>query len=238
MPVELDNAKAGNPRGGRRRKSRAQREADLLLIERLHLEDRKSAREIAPIISSQRPYTLSHQTISTILRKAADRWAAESAKLIKEDRDRQLKIIRLRQGQVIEQWHKSGEDAVTQRAEKVEGGSDGSGARQKTSITKEGQCKDVRYQVVALDLLKEENKILGIYAPVQTQIGGIGGGPVQTESSLDIDMSLEGLTEEQLRKIVEGDVGTTETTTSGGQPVKNGAGEGEGGGQAGKAEAD
>jgi len=154
------------------KRTRAQRAADLVIIEGLALKGATET-QIADKLSEMRPYTLSRQQIGYDLRKLAKMWAAEAVANLDEHKALALAEVRHLQRTYWDAWERSCKDAETLRQE-------GSGeAPSKIVKTSKGQAGDPRFLTGVQWCIERRCKIIGVDAPTQQEHSGPGGGPLE-----------------------------------------------------------
>jgi hypothetical protein len=150
----------------------AQRSQDLLQIERWNRRG-KTGRQITELLNAERPYQLTRQQIVHDLKKLDRMWQAEAVALIDSEKRRLLQALKDQEDQLWTAWEKSKEDATRATASKESGG--GGDAKERNSITKQGQCGDGIYMRLLLDNWDRRAKLLGLDEPTKTELSGTVG---------------------------------------------------------------
>lgn len=151
--------------------------------------------EIAIHISSIRPYSLSRQMISYEVGKMRKEWKDGAAEMMASQKETELMGLAEQERELWAAWEKSKTDATRSRVEKRDGGEGGRGGSLQ-AISKEGQNGDPAYQRLILDIRDRRAKLLGLDAPVRSEVSGPDGGPI-TNRTLPFDA---GQIEEALRQ--------------------------------------
>jgi hypothetical protein len=172
------------------KRTQAQRAADLAQTERLHLQG-KTQYEIAEIISSQRPYTLSRQQVDYDLGSLAVMWRAEAVATRDASIAKELAQIKMLQSEYWTAWESSKTERTKARQE-TDGTKDRSGKPivKKSSMEKEQRDGNPAFLQGVLSCIDRRCKLLGLDAPVKQQ-------------NLNVDLST--LTDEQLDRLDAGE---------------------------------
>jgi hypothetical protein len=173
MELETEQAPPNGRSKHTPKRSKAQRESDLLFIERLWLR-KKTHAQIAEELNKVRPYTLSRQQVAFDCKKLLDRWRKDSAEMIAAAKTRELTGLDEQERELWEAWEKSKLDAERKTVEQTDGDGEG-GKRNRASVTKEGQCGDAVYQRLILDIRDRRAKLLGLDEPTKTELSGTVG---------------------------------------------------------------
>lgn len=144
-----------------------QRRADLTFIEHWIVQGYND-RQIADKLAADRPYRISRVQVLHDRHKIEAIWKAEMISDIDTIKRQELKELARAQSEAWAAWEKSKLDAERTTKEMIEGGGDG--GRKKASMTKEGQCGDVAYLRVLLDIQERRAKILGLDAPTKQDV--------------------------------------------------------------------
>ena len=154
------------------KRSKAQREADLDRVAQLALEGKKQS-EISVILSQERPYTLTQQTISKDLRFLEKCWRKQSFETIDFAKKLQLKSIGLIKKDAWQRLQESKRPKTVskQGTKERRGGGNGSSpsAESYAWILKEDRYVDPRWHLVLLKCLEREAALLGLDAPKATE---------------------------------------------------------------------
>jgi transposase len=96
------------------------------------------------------------------------------------------------------------QDYETSKGERTETQTRASGDYKQASIKKVQRDGNVEFLRIVQWCISERCKILGLYAPVRNEHGGVGGGPIRTEGKMEHDFSRLTLEEMiALRSMVE-----------------------------------
>jgi hypothetical protein len=169
----------------------AQRKADLTFVEHWLVQGYND-RQVTEKLNGDRPYKLSVRQVRYDRIKVETIWKAEMMADMDTMKRRELAELAKAQAEAWAAWEKSKLDAERTTKEMIEGGGDG--GRKKASMTKEGQCGDVAYLRILLDIQERRAKILGLDAPARQELSGPAGGPIAVSRS--------SLTDEQLDAVI------------------------------------
>ena len=184
------------------KRTQAQRAADLVQIENLHLRG-KTQIEIAEIISSQRPYTLSRQQVDYDLRSLTKSWLAEATAERNSAMAKELATIKALQAECWAAWEQSKSERTKARQETGGKGKDGKATVTKASMEKEQRDGNPAFLQAVLSCIDRRCKLLGLDAPTKQEVTGKDGGPIQAETTTKPDLSKLGVDELlQLRQIM------------------------------------
>lgn len=156
-----------------RKRTEAQRAADLVEIERLHLRG-KTEVEIAEKISAQRPYALSRQQVGYDLRTLAAMWKKEALAERDDNIAKELASIRSLQKEYYEAWERTLDERTKTRTEQStptgQVDKDGKAVKSKVgtakaTVEKETLLGNPAYLAGVQWCISERSKILGLYAP-------------------------------------------------------------------------
>lgn len=148
----------------RPKRIKPQREQDLLFIERLYVQGR-SQREIAAMLSRERPYTLSHKTIGRDIHEILARWRAEMLRGIDELKAAELARLNRMEREAWDAWERSCQIKERTLSEQKQG----TAAGQRAQLTREQQTGDPRYLQIVQWCITKRCAILGLDAPTQVQ---------------------------------------------------------------------
>lgn len=157
------------------KRTQAQRAADLVQIENLHLRG-KTQIEIAEIISSQRPYTLSRQQVDYDLRSLTKMWLAEATAERDSAMAKELATIRALQAECWAAWEQSKSERTKARQETGGKGKDGKATVTKASMEKEQRDGNPAFLQAVLSCIDRRCKLLGLDAPAKSELTGKDGG--------------------------------------------------------------
>ena len=164
-----------------RKRSEAQRAADLVQMERLHLKG-KTEHEITDILNAERPYELTRNQIHYDLASLAAEWRAE-AKSDKADAiAREFAHIKVLQGTYWSAWERSLEEKTKTRTEKTTGTGAG-----KASVEKESLFGNPSYLAGVMSCIERRCKLLGLDAPLKNEHTGKGGAAIEQTVTHAID---------------------------------------------------
>jgi hypothetical protein len=181
-----------DPTNGQQKRNDQQRRADLTFIEHWIVQGYND-RQIADKLAADRPYRISRVQVLHDRHKIEAIWKAEMLTDIDTIKRQELKELGRAQSEAWAAWEKSKLDAERTTKEMIEGGGP-DGGRKKASMTKEGQCGDVAYLRILLDIQERRAKILGLDAPARQELSGPAGGPIA--------LSRSSLTDEQLDAVI------------------------------------
>jgi hypothetical protein len=167
------------------KRNAAQRAADLAFIERMVIRS-KTSREIARLLSAERPYTLSHVQVYKDIRKLEEMWMTQATRDIALEKQRMLQKLETLECEMWDAWDRSKTDetqrtvARTGPASAVEG--DGSGEKAATKkvegVRKVSRDGDAAFAKQILEIQDRKAKLLGLDAPTRNELSGPGGGPI------------------------------------------------------------
>lgn len=161
----------------------AQKVADMLFIERHHLRG-KGVREIAEMITKERPYSISHAQVALDLKKLRQMWQKEAVGLVAEERQKALRKFDILESECWEAWDKSKQAKTRTTLTKKSKGAKGDAApaagpgediKSAVSVTSPG---DPAFVGKILDIHDRRARLLGLEAPSKHEHGGPDGGPI------------------------------------------------------------
>lgn len=183
MPAPKHTANA-HPMAPKR--TRIQRQRDLLDIARLYLEGKRQW-EIVEWIAGNRPYKLSQQILSIDLRDIQRQWLAEAKILVEEQRRKELaKIDNLER----EYWaayarSKSKSVRITHEGKPCKSKKDATEpdamTPEITTMVKEDRDGDPRFLEGVQRCIDRRCRLLGLDAPAKQELSGPDGGPIEVE---------------------------------------------------------
>lgn len=171
------------------KRTKAQIEADLVIVEELTLRGVTQV-DIAAHLAAIRPYTLCRQQIQADQAKLKARWRKESARMVENIINQDLKTMALQERELWIAWNKSKEDADTRYREealaRATPGVQPTGTPQnvKMSQRKETQCGDVSYQNAISAIRKERAEYLGLIAAKKSEVN-LNGQMVVVQAPFD-----------------------------------------------------
>ncbi len=171
------------------KRTQAQRAADIVLIENLHLRG-KTQIEIAEIISSQRPYTLSRQQVDYDLRSLTNLWLAEATAERDSAIAKELATIRALQAEYWAAWEQSKNERTKARQESGGKSKDGKPNVIKATMEKEQRDGNPAFLAGVMSCIERRCKLLGLDAPAKQQ---------------NLNVNLSELTDEQLDRLEAGE---------------------------------
>ncbi len=161
------------------KRTKLEREAQLLDIERLHNRG-YSGREIAARLE------LAESTIRRDLDTISQRYRETTLVERTEGVNRMLVALRDTRREAWEAWERSKENKERQVKEKIAESLDGQGnptpdtlQRMKAVVTSEGRLPGSEYLSIILRTYEEEAELLGLYADKTLRHAGPKGGPVE-----------------------------------------------------------
>lgn len=151
------------------KRNKQQREEDLAYIARLYLQG-KTHVEIAYLVSADRQYTLTKQTIGRDIGELNDRWYQASMTDIDRLKAVQLAKVDELEATAWEGWFKSLQDKTSQTTQDTEG-------MKSTSNTTQSSSGDPRFLKLIDNCIERRCKILGIDAPAKVSATDNEGRP-------------------------------------------------------------
>jgi hypothetical protein len=156
--------------------------ADMLFIEKQHLRG-KGVREIAEMLSKERPYTLSHSQVALDLKKLRELWRKEAIGLVSEERQRALRKFDILESECWEAWDKSKQaktrTTLTKKSKGAKGDAPAAGPgediKSAVSMSSPG---DPAFVGKILEIHDRRARLLGLDAPSKHEHGGPDGGPI------------------------------------------------------------
>jgi len=152
-----------------RKRTKAQRLADLALIERLNLRGKK-ADEIAEELNAIRPYTLSRQQVGYDIRDVAQMWLEESKAEIDAAKAKALAELRDLQTEFWQAWESSKTERTKARQESSGKDKDGKPAVTKASMEKEQRDGNPAFLQGVMTCIDRRCKLLGLDAPTKQEV--------------------------------------------------------------------
>jgi hypothetical protein len=199
MSDDIDEENEGNiSEVGKRKRTPMQRAADALLIEKMLIEGYAS-HEIADEIARQRPYRITSNQVRNDSKKIRERWKEEAAQYRESSINQELRGLRRQEIEAWTAWEKSKQDGSRQTLTKLSDGTAQGAAKERKSAVKISANGDPAYQRLILEIRRERAKLLGLDAPVRSELTGAGGGPIEVET---VDMKID-LTEEESRELLK-----------------------------------
>lgn len=169
---------------GLNKRTAVQRRADLPFEERWFIQGYND-RQVTEKLNAERPYQITVRQVNYDRHKIEALWKAEMMADIDGLKRRELQELAVAESEAWAAWEKSKLDAERTTQEMIEGGG-AAGGRKKASKTKEGQCGDVSYLRVLLDIQVRRAKLLGLDAPEKSELSGPGGSPMQVTQGVII----------------------------------------------------
>lgn len=156
-----------NPHKNSPKRTPAQMDMDLVLIERLSLEG-YTTREIAKELSSQRPYSLSHMQVHTDLKGLQEQWREEAKAAIDDRVAKMLKRLDKRRKELEKAWRRSQRMFESRTTRNTFEGT-------YTEWKREERDGQVAFQNALSDLDRQERELLGLDKPKKTALTDIDG---------------------------------------------------------------
>ena len=160
METRTETEKSSSRRGYCRR-NRAQRAADLLFIEKAVLQGKEHA-EVAADLSVLRSYRLSRQAVTKAVGQLRSRWEAAATETFATHRAKELRRLEAVGREAWSAWESSKAAA--------------------TGVAEPGNPAFLGHVLGAHD---RRAKLLGLLAPVRTEVSGPAGGAVRIDSAED-----------------------------------------------------
>jgi len=215
-----DPAKPAKGKTGAKRTA-VQVEADLLYIEKAHVQEGKTLRTIAKELSATRPYSITFSQISRDLTKLSKQWQKEYAEIVNTEKSRALKELEVLREEAMAAWHRSKTDSTRINRSKTRDartvtGEGAPASREEDSVVKQSRDGDVRYIETLLKIMTARRELLGLDAPKKMELSGPGGAPIPVAQPFrdeDIDGVLDRFIERHQRKQADGNAPATATAT-------------------------
>jgi IS30 family transposase len=165
-----------------------QRECDLVTIADLYVKGYSQA-AIAKEIG------VSRSQIQYDLAEIRRRWVESTIRDFDAAKEAELKKLDSLEEEAWEAWRRSIGETKTTHAEIID--NDEKGRTSKQKVIKREMNGDPRFMSIVQSCIQQRCKILGIEAANKHEHSGPGGGPIQTEGTVNY----EGLTVDELRAI-------------------------------------
>jgi hypothetical protein len=165
------------------KRTKDQKEADLLFIERMSVRG-AGPTKIAAALNAARPYSLSKVQVHKDLIKLRERWREESMHLITMQRDRELKRLDVMEEELWEAWERSKRDEMERTMAKVDAvaadkdGKNGNPGRSSDLVKKRQRDGDPSIMGQLIALHDRRVKLLGLAPAAKLELSGPGGAPI------------------------------------------------------------
>ena len=171
-----------------KKRSKFQRELDLVLTAKWYAQGKPQA-----VIA--REIGVSPAQISYDIAEIKKRWMTEQVHAFDERMMYTLAKLDMAESEAWAAWESSKQDKVVSTTEKTEGDKSST----KAQLRKEKQYGDVAYYNAAMDVIKERNKIMGMYAPERLE------ATVTTHSTnlhISSEIDLSGMTMDEIQTAI------------------------------------
>jgi hypothetical protein len=163
-----------------RKRTPAQREADLVAISEMYL-DCKTQEEIAAWLSANRPYKLTRSQVAQDIGHLLVQWQKEANRNVKQRIASELRKLDRIERKASDEYERSKADKVETELSKKAGDPDG--PAKPIRIKKTTNTGDARYLEIQVRCIERRCKILGVDAPDRQELSGPNGGPIPVEAN-------------------------------------------------------
>lgn len=171
------------------RRSKEERAADLLWLERKFLRGTTSSRKLAPLLAAERSYALGWRTIENDLKLLRGQWEEQLGQARKNALANQLSALREIESEIWAAWERSKGESTESNIRKESGGDASSASGTVTSLKKKSNAGDPQFTRQLVEVRKQIAELLGINAPVRAEISGPDGGPIKSESAVSVTVA-------------------------------------------------
>jgi hypothetical protein len=197
-PSPFPPKKTGGPK-----RTPAQREADLVLMQEWHVEG-LTYRQIADkLVEIGRPYKLSFGMVRNELKKIEKLWREQAIDKVEHEKMRMLYGLKKQERELWAQWEASKKPKTRQTLTKTTGASGKEGApaapeRETKQGVQESTTGNPAFMNMLLANYDRRAKLLGLDAPSKNEHTGKDGGAIITENlNLNAETPVEFTEEEQ-----------------------------------------
>jgi hypothetical protein len=179
-----------------RKRTPFQREEDLVQITRLYLQGR-TQRDIAEVVG------VSQGQVNHDLKLIQTRWRESSIMDMNEAKQRELERLDILEREYWAAWEQSKNERTRARQESDGKSKDGKPNVVRATMEREQRDGNPAFLAGVMSCIERRCKLLGLDAPVKSELTGKDGGPIKTEAANKPDLSKLSLDELlQLRSVL------------------------------------
>jgi transposase len=179
-----------------RKRTPFQREEDLVQITRLYLQGR-TQRDIAEVVG------VSQGQVNHDLKLIQQRWRESSIMDMNEAKQRELARLDELEREYWAAWEQSKNERTRARQESDGKSKDGKPNVVRATMEREQRDGNPAFLAGVMSCIERRCKLLGLDAPVKSELTGKDGGPIKTEAANKPDLSKLSLDELlQLRSVL------------------------------------
>lgn len=150
-----------------RKRTKQQYEEDIMTVSVLMSEKKQT--EIRDFINARRPYQITREQVSKDIQEVYRRLKEKHFTPLPLAKAKELEYIEHLERILLKEFHESGEDAISQKSEKVTGKDGGAAGGVKTTVTREKRRKDLTPFGYLLALQAARIRIRGLEEPTKIE---------------------------------------------------------------------